>query len=1032
MKKTITFLIILLMAGISFAWAQNSTVTGTVSDKTGASLPGVTVRVKGTQTGTLTGVNGKYSISAPSGAVLIFSFIGFTTQEVPVGNQTFINVTLQESTTGLNEVVVVGYGTQTKALSTGAISTVSAKDLQDQQITRIDDALQGRAAGVYVVQSSGAPGAGPSVTIRGSNSLINSSPLYVIDGVVWDNGGYDLVNPNDVESINVLKDASAAIYGSRASNGVILITTKKGRSGTPKITYDFYYGTQSVMKKIGLANGTQYATLRNEAVTNDGGTAPFANPSSFGVGTNWQDLIFGNAPIQSQTLSISGGSETSNYYTSIGYLDQKGIVEPSASDYKRLNLKVNATLHPKKWFTLGENFSYSYSRSTTFFNTNSEFGGPLSDAINLDPLTPAVVTDINSQPNAATYNNNAQFIVRNSLGQPYGISAYVPNEIVNPLAAIQNVTGNYNWSHNLVGDIYVEIEPVKGLKLRTEIAGKQAFYGTEAFTPLYYLNQQSSNLITTTQTRSSNQNLEWNWDNTATYSRSFGLHSVTALIGASAEEESGRGDNIAFIGEPAFTSATASFNYSLPVASRQAGGFDSQPLTRASEFARVNYDYDGKYLFTGIVRRDGSSKFGSDRIYGVFPSGQLGWVASKEKFFPKDAFVSYLKVRASYGVLGNELALGEFYFTPIISGGGGGSTVINNQLVNGLGPNTLANPLLQWERTKSTDIAFDAILFRDFNLTVDIYDKKTDNLIEQQPLPAYAGLSSAPYSNVGGIDNKGIEFELGYNKKITNDLGFSFNGNLSYNKNSVTSLGILQFQDFGSFQSSAYSLQRNVVGQPQNSFYGFQTIGIFQSQAEINAYKDAAGNVIQPNAKPGDFKFADLSGNGPLSAADRTFLGNPIPSWTYGFNLHTNYKQFDLSAFGQGVWGNKIFQGYRRLDLGNANYPIEALTAWTPTNTNTSYPRLTVADPNGNFTKPSNFYLQSGAYFRIKTLQLGYTLPKTLASKWDIEKCRIYVSANNLATITKYNGFDPEVAGGIERGVYPQARTLIVGLDITL
>ena len=1032
MRRTITFLLIFLLSGLSFAFAQNINVKGTVTDNTGAALPGVTVKVKGATTGTVTDVNGHYAISVASNGSLLFSYVGYATKEVAVANQSTVNASLSANSTGLDEVIVVGYGTQKKAVVTGAIASVSAADLQDQQITRIDDALQGRAAGVFVVQSSGAPGAGPSIAIRGSNSLTNNSPLYVIDGVVWDNGGYDLVNPADVESIDVLKDASAAIYGSRASNGVILITTKHGKAGKPKTTYSAYYGTQSVIKKLSLANASQYAALRDQSITNDGGTAPFANPSQYGVGTNWQDVIFGSAPIQSHTLGFSGGNDYSTYYTSLGYLDQKGIVEPDNSDYKRVNIKVNATFTPKKWLTYGENFSYAYTRSTTFFNTNSEFGGPLSDAINIDPITPVLATNISALPNANIYNNEAAFLVRNSAGVPYGISPYVQNEIANPLAAMQIINGDYNWSHNLVGDVFLQIEPIKGLKFKTEIAGKQAFYGTESFTPLYYLNSNTSNLVNTTQNRSSNQNLEWNWDNTVSYTHKWGLHNLTALLGTSAEEENGRGDNISFIGEPAYTSSTASFNYSLPAASRIGGGFDSQPLHRASYFGRVAYDYDEKYLFTGIIRRDGSSKFGSDRVYGTFPSASVGWVATREDFFPKTTFIDYLKVRASYGVLGNELALNQFQYTPIVGSAGGGSYVIGNQLVTGFGPNTLANPLLQWERTKSADIAIDAIFLHDFNLTLDFYDKKTDDLLIQQPLPAYAGLSAAPFANAGNIENKGVELELGYNKKINKDFGFGINGNLSYNNNKVLGIGILPYQDFGSFQSSAYSLQRNMPGQPQNEFYGFKTMGIFQSQAQINAYKDASGALIQPNAKPGDLIFADLSGTGPIGPKDRTFLGNPIPNWTYGFNAHANYKQFDMSVFGQGVWGNKIFQAYRRLDLATANYPAAALNAWTPTNTNTSYPRLTDADPNGNYKNPSDFYLQSGAYFRIKTLQLGYTLPKALTTKWDMEKLRIYVSSNNLATFTKYNGYDPEVAGGIERGVYPQARTLMVGLDITL
>jgi len=1032
MGKTITFLIVFLLLGITTTFAQNITVKGSVIDKTGEHLPGVSVLVKGQTAGSVTDVNGNYSINVPANAVLTFSYIGYKTLEIPVANQSAINVTLDATANDLSEVVVIGYGTQKKAVVTGAISQVNAADLQDQQVIRVDQALQGRAAGVLVQQSSGAPGSGPSLAIRGSNSLTNNSPLYVIDGVVWDNGGYDLLNPNDIESIDVLKDASAAIYGSRASNGVILITTKKGKMGPSKVTYDFYYGTQNVMKKLDMVNATQYATLRNESVTNDGGTAPFTNPSQYGVGTNWQNEIFGSAPIMQHTLALSGANETSSYYTSIGYLDQKGIVMPDESDYKRMNIKINTNYTPKKWLNFGENFTYAYTRSTTFFNTNSEFGGPLSDAINLDPITPVLANNPASLPNAGIYSAQANYLVRNAQGIPYGISPYVANEIGNPLAVMQTINGNYNWSHNLVGDVFMQVEPIKGLKIRTEIAGKQAFYGTESFQPLYYINSLIQNETNTQQNRSSNQNLEWNWDNTISYGKTINKHTLNVLLGTSAEEESGYTASINYIGEPAFTSQTASFNYTLPAASRIGSGSDQQPLHRDSYFGRITYDYDQKYLFSGTLRRDGSSKFGADRVYGTFPSASIGWIATKESFFPKNSFVDYLKVRASYGVLGNELALNEFQYTPIVGGQGGGTYIIGNQLVSGFGPNTLANPGLQWERTKSADIGFDAIIFHDFNVTVDVYNKKTDDLLEQQPLPAYAGLSAAPYANVGGIQNKGIELQLGWNKRFSQDWSFSANGNISYNHNQVTSLGILPFQNIGTFQNSAYNLQRNVVGQPQNEFFGFQTVGVFQSQAEINGYKDANGNLFQPNAKPGDLKYASMTGVGPIGPNDRTSLGNPIPSWTYGFNLHATWKQFDISMFGQGVWGNKIFQAYRRLDISTANYMTTALNAWTPSNPSTTTPRLTDADPNGNYTKPSSYYLQSGSYFRVKTLQLGWTLPQSMAKKWDMNRMRVYVSANNLATITKYNGYDPEVAGGIERGVYPQARTLMVGLDLTL
>ena len=1008
-------------------------VTGIVRDSTGAPLSGAAIQVKGRQKGTTTNALGEFSIDVDPGDILIISYVGFQTKEIKIGSQSKFEIRMNHLIQVVDEVIVIGYGSQKKATVTGAISTVSADDLKGKQITRVDDALQGRAAGVVVTQSSGAPGSAPSIIIRGVNSLTNSSPLYVVDGQIWDNGGYDAINPNDIESVQVLKDASAGIYGSRAANGVILITTKKGKPGIPKLNYNSYYGSQTVANKLKLTNATQYAELRNKAVTNDGGVAPFANPSQFGTGTNWQNEIFGTAPILSQNLSLSGGTERSNYFTSVGYLDQKGIVSTDQSDYKRMNFRVNTSFQPKKYIKFGENFSYNYTRVTTFFNTNYWSSGPLNDAINLDPITPAVVTDINSQPNAAIYNSQAAYILRNAQGLPYGISNYAQT-LLNPLAEVKLFDGNYNWSHNLLGDVYFEINPIKGLSIKTEIAAKQAFWGTEAFTPLYYLTATNSNLSQNKQLRSNNQSLEWNWDNTASYTRLIGKHNFTILVGTSAEQESGTTVGNTNYGEPISTYQQASFNFSLPQAQRFGFGSDNQSIKHSSYFGRVTYDYDQKYLIQAGFRRDGSSKFGPGNAYGNFPSVSVGWIASKEDWFPENTFIDYLKVRASYGVLGNELALAPFQYSPIVSGIG--SYVFgpagSQTLVTGYGPQTLANPNLQWERNKSTDLAIEVTVFHDLTATLDFYKKVSDGLLMQVPLPGYAGVNSAPYSNAGGITNKGVELQLGYNHKF-GDFTVRLNGNIFYNKNTVTNLNVLPFINTGSWQAGNPStIQRISVGEPINYFYGYKVLGIFQSQAQINEYKDKSGNLIQPNAKPGDLIFASTTGVGPIGPSDRQYLGNPMPTWQYGFNFAVNYKQFDLNIFGQGVWGNKIFQQYRRLDVTAANYPIEALNAWTPGNTNTNYPRLTDADPNGNYHVPSDFELQSGAYLRVKTLQLGYTIPKFLTDKWGFDRIHAYIGGDNLFTITKYNGYDPEISGGVDQGIYPKAKTVRIGLDVAL
>lgn len=1038
MRHKITLFIIFLFS-VSFAVAQNINISGTVSDVNGVTLPGVTVKVKGTTQGTQTDLKGHYAFSVPSNATLIFSFIGFSTEERTVIGQKVINVQLTANSKDLNEVVVIGYGTQKKATVTGAISGVSAKDLDGQQVTSFSNALEGRAAGVLVTQNSGAPGSGPSVMIRGIGSLSTGAvgPLYVIDGAIWDNGGYDAINPNDIESIQVLKDASAAIYGSRSSNGVILITTKQGKAGKAKVAYDFYYGNQSVSKKIKLANATQYAQLYNQALANDG-TAPFfTNPQQYGKGTDWQNVIFGNAPIMDHHLSVSGGNETANYFTALGYLDQKGIVTPDFSNYKKFNLRANTNYHPKKYLKFGENFNYTYVRTTTAFNTNNVFGGPLADAVNMDPITPVVVNDVSAQPNPNDY--TSPYIIRNAQGLPYGISPYAANEIVNPLAAARTINGNYNWSHNIFANAFAEIDPIPGLAIKSSINAKQAFYGSESFSPMFYLNVSNKNLSQNSQYRGMNQNLEWNWDNTISYTRSIQKHNFNVLFGQSSEKESGYGTSISYNGEPISNYQNASFNFSLPQTQRLGSAYDNQIVTHASLFGRVTYDYDQKYLLQAILRHDGSSKFGSNNVYGNFPSISAGWVVTKESWFPSGTFVDYLKIRGSWGILGNESALSPFQYSPIV--GPIGSYIFGSgtteTLSPGYGPNSSPNASLQWEQDKQTDIAIDATLFHDFTLTLDYYNKNTNKLLVSVAPPNYVGITGNAFQNAGGISNKGFEVQLGYNKKV-GDVTLNLSGNISYNKNKVTSLGNQPAQYVGSWQGASPSqLQIVQVGQPFYEFYGYKVIGIFQSQAEVNAYKDASGQLYEPNAKPGDLKYA-VNGAGALGPNDRQYLGSPIPTWSYGYTFNAAYKQFDVNIFGQGVWGNKIFQEYRRLDLSMSNYPSAALNAWTPTNTNTNYPRLTVADPNKNFSQPSSFYLQSGAYMRIKTIQLGYNFSKGVLNKLDISKLRVYVSGDNLFTITKYTGFDPEVSGGannyfgVDQGVYPTAKTIRIGLDVVL
>lgn len=1024
----------LLILGGSFSLMAQKvyTFSGTVSNKQGETLPGVNVVIKGdVARGTSTDLEGKFSLNSEKpDEVLVFSFVGSVTKEVLAKAGVPLSVILEEESIGLSELVVIGYGTQKKSVVTGAITSVKGSDLSNMQIPRIEQALQGRTSGLTIAASSGQPGAGSTVRVRGTTSINDSDPLYVVDGVIVDNGGIDYLNSADIESIEVLKDAaSAAIYGARAASGVILVSTKKGRAGKMEVSYNTYFGTQAPAKKLELLNATQYAELQNEAAINGGGSAIYPDPASLGAGTDWQSTIFNNnAGIQNHELSVSGGNDRSTFYTSFGYFKQDGIVATEISNYERLNLRLNSNHKVKDWLRFGNNMGYSHIRSMGSLNTNSEYGGPLSSAINLDPITPIIVTDPGEL--AKPPYSNQPDVVRDENGYPYGISSKVVQEMANPLAYIKTHEGNYGWSDNFVGDVFAEIEPIKGLRIKSDIGAKLAFWGDANFTPLYYLNAATSNLTNNSYYRSKNQGLIWNFENTISYTRSFDKHNVTLLAGTSAFSENSNGVNNRYYNIPVDNFYDASFNYYVPDADRLGGGWENPDHRVSSLFGRLTYNYSEKYLFTGIVRRDGSSRFGSNNKYGFFPSASAGWVTSFEEFWPKNKVVTFLKVRGSYGVTGND-NIGNFKYVSTVSGGRN-YTFGDDLYTIGYSPDAPGNPDLKWEETSQSNIGFEATLFDHFTLVFDLYSKNTTGMLRPIILPAYVG-SGNPIGNVASMTNKGVELELGY-RRIIREVSIDIKGNASYLKNEITDLGTVEYISGATFHSSAYEIARLTVGQPIGAFYGFKTLGIFKKQSEILSYTDPlTGNLIQPNAQPGDLKFADLNNDGKINAEDRTFIGDPTPTWTFGITASVTYAGFDFLVFGQGVAGNEIFNGLRRLDIPTANWTTAALDRWTTSNPLTDFPRLVAGDPNKNFTSPSDFYLSSGSYFRIKTLQIGYTLPKALYAKIGLQKARIYVSSNNLLTITKYTGYDPEIGGGsygIDRGIYPQARSFLVGVNI--
>ena len=1029
MKLTKLFIFCFLSLLFSvYGHAQDIIVKGKIVDEKGLSIPGATILIKGTSKSNISDLEGDYEINAPTDGSLIISYVGYKTVEEMINGRTKIDFKLVLSSQDLQEVVVVGYGTQKKSVVTGAISSVKAKDLEDLPITRIEQSLQGRVSGVFIAANSGAPGSSATVRVRGITSLGNNEPLWVIDGVVVDAGGIGFLNQSDIESVEVLKDAaSQAIYGARSAAGVILVTTKKGKAGKMSVSYTGFTGFSSAARKLKMLNATEYATLNNESRAASNLAIQFPNPESYGVGTNWQDAIFNDRAYRiGHDVSISGGNEKSTFYISFGMLDQEGIVATDVSSYNRKNIRLNSTHKISKLFTFGQTLGYSREKNIGF-GSNNEFGGILSSAINLDPITPLVETDP-IIANASPYTNAGVF--RDSNGNPYGISKYVAQEMSNPLANMQTMLGNYGWADNFVGNSYLEFEAIKGLKFRSTLGAKLAYYGSESFTPVFFFNSSNSNSINNLSS-SNNRGFGWNIENTASYAKSIENHNFTVLIGQGHYVDNiTNGKGVTYRNLPIVSYKDASFNYGTPQEDIDGYAYVGSEHVVNSYFSRLNYDFKEKYLLTGIIRRDGSSRFGSNNKYGTFPSFSLGWVVSKEGFWKENNLVNQLKLRGGYGVTGSD-AIGDFKYLSTIGGGRNYTVGTSGSVTVGFSPNAPSNPDLKWEETSQLNIGFEARFFKNFNLSFDLYNKKTTGILQDIELPGYLGSTGNPSANIADILNKGFDLELGYKKQI-GAFNLSANANVSYLQNEVTFLGKgIEFLSGGAgYQASTYPLTRTQVGQTVNSFYGFQTDGIFQNQAEVNTYTNSNGGLIQPNASPGDFRWKDTDGDGTISEKDRTFIGSPLPDYTFGLTLNIEYKGFDALVFGQGVTGNKIFQGLRRLDIANANYQTTALGRWTGEGTSNTFPRLTNNDPNNNFSNPSDFYLEDGDYFRIKTIQVGYSLPNVTIKQVGMTKARIYITAENLFTFTEYTGYDPEIGGGIDKGYYPQAKTLMMGLNL--
>lgn len=1058
MKKLLSVLFLLSFT-LASVYAQDIQVKGTVvSGSDDFPLPGVNVVVKGTTQGVITDLDGNFMISVPSDAVLTFTYIGFKTQEVAVNGKTTLNVVLDEDTETLEEVVVVGYGVQKKSVVTASIAKVSADDLENKAPVRMDNALKGLAAGVDVTSSSGQPGASPRVRIRGIGTINNSDPLYIVDGMPI-SGGLDFVNPNDIESIEVLKDAaSGAIYGARAANGVILVTTKKGKLGKTSINYNFSYGWQSAWKRREVTSATDYAILQNEKYMNGGQAPLYADPYNLtdingnpvtGFGTDWQDAVFNDgAPVVNHDVTISGATEKVNYYLSLGYYSQDGIVGGNygQSNYDRLTLRSNTSYNlidasKERSFLnkldLSVNVAYMRTHSTGV-SENSEFGSILGSALYLSPILPITVSGATADEMVNYYESQGFDLPCDPNGNAYTVPSYFGsyNEMNNPLA-MMTLNPQKNFSHKFVPKFSIDLQLWDNLKYHFSYSADMSFWGYDAATVSKHYLSGNNNATHTSASANRQQNVTWQIENTLTYDKTFGKHTVGVVLGQSAlkykgDQVGGSRWNLVNPNKPSIDYATGSVIDGVAQFSVYGAPFVEH--TMASMFGRLSYNYDERYMVQATVRRDGSSRFGPNNKYGIFPSFSAGWNVMNESFMEDTRdWLSNLKIRFSWGKNGND-NIDDFGYTSLTAMGN--NVLFGKDAIkwNGSKASRLSNPDLRWEESEQTDIGIDLGFFNGaLTASIDYYIKKTNGMIIEMPIPSYVG-ETKPLGNVGDMENKGVEFELGYKWNI-GDAHFSVKGNATYLKNTLKNLGNdTGYIDLDGIQGLSGGGTRGSNGQPFPYFFGYKTDGVFQNVAEVQAYVNKDGNLIMPDAVPGDVRFVDVNGDGQITADDRTNIGNGTPDWTYGLNLNADWKGFDFNIFFQGVAGNEVFDGTFRSDVSSGNYPSWMLGRWTGEGTSNKYPRLALGDDTN--WQVSDLYVCDGSYFRLKNITLGYTLPQNLTRKVCIERLRVYVQAENLATWTKYWGFDPEISSGatslgVDRGIYPQARTFTIGANIS-
>lgn len=1029
-KTALLLFAFLSTIGLQNVFAQNFSVSGKItSQTTNEPLAGVTVSVKGTSTATTTDKDGNYTINVPKkGSVIVVTFTGMGAKETIVNGAGTQNFSLSQVTSTMDEIVVIGYGQQKKSLNTGAISSVKADQLNSISNTRIEQALQGRIAGVYVAPSSGQPGAGLSIRIRGTSSNRNTEPLYVIDGVK--SGGIESLDPSEIASVEVLKDAGAAsIYGSEGGNGVVLITTKKGKRNGSEISYSVQYGTQSVKKNyIKMMNAQQYQQYLAEANISGPTLADVAN---IGEGTNWTDAVTQTAPQQHHSLTFSGGNDKSTYFIGGNIFTQDGIVGGKKAEFKRYTVRFNSENKIRSWLSVGNDISFSH-HTRKAISDNTEFGSILASALVMDPVTPVTYAPGFLTPRMQTALAANKTLLKDKNGNYYGISDYLQGEYGNPVARIDIAHGQ-NIQNKIFGNVHADITPFKDFKFTSRFGVDAAFQTGHNWTPTYWFSDESTNSIA----NGSDYSDTWTtmiWENFATYSKKIKDHNMTLLVGSSLQKFHEVHINGSYSG---LFKEQDKFSYAdgTPDATDRIGSI-ARDITQASFFGRLSYDYKGKYLMNFSLRRDGSSLFAPGYQWGTFPAVSAGWIFTKENFFPAvlSDKINYGKLRASWGQNGNLSSVGLGEYLNSISGGLIYYDANGNAQI-GAAPNQLAYPQLTWETGEQYDIGLDlALLQNRINFTMDYYKRTTKDLLTDGKAPYFAG-NILRTVNAGDVENKGWEFDLSYKNLPKSKKAFSYEigGNISFNKNKVTYLDpnspFFPGSNIGTGWPSATAMQ---VGEPIWFFRGYKTNGIFQNQKQVDDYLLSTG-ITGYHPKPGDVIIIDENGDKLISTADYVKIGSPHPKFIYGARLNLAYKGFDLFVFLQGQYGNDILMGFNRADRGTSNRPEFFFNnRWTGDGSTNSWFGATTDGNNLNSDK----MIFDGSFARIRQLQLGYSIPQQILDKAKVRVARIYVSLDDFFTFTKYPGVDPEVSNngnsiGVDRGGYPIPRKMTFGLSFS-